>query len=101
MDVRYLLLIDPRTIAPLDAETIIEGVTACGRLVVVDEASPVCNMASEVASLVATRCPQALKAPVVKLNPPAVPIPFSPTLEAAYLPNAEAVVAAVKRALGK
>ena len=97
----YVTLIDPRTLVPLDTDTILEGVETCGRLVVVDEASPVCSMASEIASLVATHCPQVLKAPVVKVNPPPVPVPFSPALEQAYLPQPEDVVKAVKKTLGR
>lgn len=92
-------IVDPRTIAPLDGATIVEAVLDCGRLVVVDEASPVCGMASEIAALAATACVPALKAPVQTVTPPAVPIPFSPALEAAYLPTADAVVDAVKRTL--
>ncbi len=92
-------IIDPRTIAPLDTATIVDAIAACGRLVVVDEASPVCGMASEIAALAATECPRALKAPVQKVTPPAVPIPFSPALEAAYLPTAKAIAAAVRRTL--
>ncbi|MEQ8661008.1 MAG: transketolase C-terminal domain-containing protein, partial [Gammaproteobacteria bacterium] len=49
-------VVDPRTIAPLDTETILEAVRECGRLVVVDESHPVCSMAAEVAALVATTC---------------------------------------------
>lgn len=92
-------LIDPRTLAPLDTDAIVEAITDCGRLVVVDEASPVCGMASEIAALAATRCVRALKAPVERVTPPAVPVPFSPVLEAAYLPTTDAIVAAVKRTL--
>jgi len=92
-------IVDPRTIAPLDTDTIVEAIEDCGRLVVVDEASPVCGMASEIAALAATHCPRALKAPVQKVTPPAVPIPFSPALEAAYLPTAADIAAAVRRTL--
>jgi pyruvate/2-oxoglutarate/acetoin dehydrogenase E1 component len=92
-------IVDPRTIAPLDTDTIVEAIAGCGRLVVVDEASPVCGMASEIAALAATECPRALKAAVQKVTPPAVPIPFSPALEAAYLPTAEAIAAAVRKTL--
>ena len=56
-------LVDPRTIAPLDTTTIVEAIVDCGRLIVVDEASPVCGMASEIAALAATESPHALKAP--------------------------------------
>lgn len=92
-------IVDPRTISPLDTDTIVESIVTCGRLVVVDEASPVCGMASEIAALAATECPRALKAPVQKVTPPAAPIPFSPALEQAYLPSVEAIVMAVKKTL--
>ncbi len=97
----HCTLIDPRTVAPLDTDTILDAVKECGRLVVVDEASPVCGMASEIASLIATSCPEKLRAPVAKVTPPAVPIPFSPALEQIYLPSAEQIVDAVKRSLGR
>ena len=92
-------LVDPRTIAPLDTDTLVEAIVDCGRSVVVDEASPVCGMASEIAALAAKHCVPALKAPVQTVTPPAVPIPFSPALEAAYLPTAAAIVNAVMRTL--
>ncbi len=94
-----ITIIDPQTIAPLDSDTILDAVADCGRLVVVDEASPVCGMASEIAALVATRCPQVLKAPVATVTPPPVPVPFSPPLEAAYVPTAAQVVAAIRKTL--
>jgi pyruvate/2-oxoglutarate/acetoin dehydrogenase E1 component len=92
-------LLDPRTIAPLDRETILDAVRACGRLVVVDEAGPVCGTAAEIAALVATTCPATLRAPVVTVTPPHTPVPFSPELEKRYLPTADDVVAAVRRTL--
>lgn len=92
-------IVDPRTIAPLDTDTLIEAIGECGRLVVVDEASPVCGMASEVAALAARHRLGSMKAPVQCVTPPATPIPFSPVLEAAYLPTAAAVVEAVGRTL--
>lgn len=93
-------LVDPRSIAPLDAETILDCVRECGRLVVVDESHPVCSMASEIASLVATTCPEALRAPVVKCTAPHVPVPFSPGLEARYAPTPATVADAVRRCVG-
>jgi pyruvate dehydrogenase E1 component beta subunit len=86
---------------PLDVETIVEAIEDCGRLVIVEEASPVCGMASEIAALAATHCPGALKAAVRKVTPPAVPVPFSPALEAAYLPSVEDIAAAVRGTLGR
>ncbi|MEQ8496489.1 MAG: alpha-ketoacid dehydrogenase subunit beta [Gammaproteobacteria bacterium] len=92
-------LVDPRTIAPLDTETILDCVRECGRLVVVDESHPVCSMASEIAALVATSCPEVLRAPVVKCTAPHAPVPFSPGLEKHYAPSADAVEEAVRKCL--
>lgn len=92
-------VIDPRTISPLDTDTILDAVKDCGRLVIVDEAGPLCGTASEIASLVATNCPEAVRAPVVKVTPPHAPVPFSPALETAYLPDATQVIAAVRKTM--
>jgi len=57
-------VVDPRTISPLDTETILETVKETGRLVIVDEANPRCGMAVDVAGLVAERAFDSLKAPI-------------------------------------
>ncbi|GAA2851301.1 alpha-ketoacid dehydrogenase subunit beta [Streptosporangium fragile] len=89
-------VIDPRTTSPLDEETILESVGRTGRLVVVDEAGPRCGMAADIASLVATRAFDALRAPVRTVTPPHTPVPFSPVLEDVYVPDAVCVVEAVR-----
>ncbi|HJS86097.1 MAG TPA: alpha-ketoacid dehydrogenase subunit beta [Acetobacteraceae bacterium] len=93
-------VIDPRTTSPLDTGTILESVEETGRLVVVDEASPRCNMATDVSALVAQEAFGALKAPIRMVCPPHVPVPFSPTLEDAYIPSAEKIEAAVRAVMG-
>jgi pyruvate dehydrogenase E1 component beta subunit len=80
-------VIDPRTISPLDEQTILESVETTGRLVVVDEAYPRCGMAADIASIVAEKAFHALKAPIRKVTPPHTPVPFAPNLEDAYLPD--------------
>jgi acetoin:2,6-dichlorophenolindophenol oxidoreductase subunit beta len=90
-------VIDPRTISPLDEETILESVQKTGRLVVVDEAYPRCGMAADVASIVAEKAFDFLKAPIRKVTPPHTPIPFAPNLEDAYLPSADKIAAAVRQ----
>jgi len=80
-------VIDPRTVSPLDEETILESVKETGRLVVVDEASPRCNLATDIVALVATKAFSALKAPVSIVAPPHTPVPFAPALEDAYVPS--------------
>jgi pyruvate dehydrogenase E1 component beta subunit len=89
-------LIDPRTVSPLDEDTILESVEETGRLVVVDESYPRCNLATDVAALVAERAFEALKAPIVRVTPPHTPVPFSPVLENAYIPSPERIAQAVR-----
>jgi len=92
-------VIDLRTLSPLDIDTVIESVEKTGRLVCVDEASPRCNIATDVAAQVAQQAFKALKGPIQMVSPPHTPVPFSPVLEDLYLPSAAQVAAAVKRTL--
>lgn len=89
-------VIDPRTISPLDEDTILESVEKTGRLVVVDEAYPRCGMAADIASIVAEKAFRTLKAPIRKVTPPHTPIPFAPNLEDAYLPSPNKIAATVR-----
>ena len=89
-------VIDPRTTSPLDTGTILDCVTETGRLVVVDEASPRCNLATDISALVAQEAFDALRAPIRMVSPPHVPVPFAPNLEDLYIPNVERVEAAVR-----
>jgi len=89
-------LIDPRTISPLDEDSILESVEKTGRLVVVDEAHPRCGMAADIAALVADKAFKSLKAPVKCVTAPHTPVPFSPVLEDAFIPSDMAVAAAAR-----
>ena len=93
-------VIDPRTTSPLDAETILESVEETGRLVIVDEASPRCNVATDIAALVADKAFGALKAPVKIVSPPHTPVPFAAELEDLYIPGSERIEAAVREVAG-
>jgi pyruvate dehydrogenase E1 component beta subunit len=88
-------VVDPRTTSPLDTEVIIESVEGTGRLIVVDEANPLCNMASEVISTVATEALGAFRAPPVKISAPHTPVPAAPNLEKLYIPSVDAIEEAV------
>ena len=88
-------VIDPRTTSPLDADTILESVEKTGRLVVVDEATPRCGMAADIAALVADQGFEFLKAPIKQVTAPHTPVPFAPALEKLYLPNPDKIEAAV------
>ncbi len=94
-------IVDPRTSSPLDEECIIETVEETGRLVVVDESNPRCSLATDIVSLVTTNAFSALKGPPQVVTAPHCPVPFSPTLEQAYIPSPEKIVAAVRRTMGK
>src|SRR3989454_23782 len=94
-------VIDPRTLVPLDTEAIRASVRKTGRLVVVDEAPATCSAASEIVALV-TEDPDtfhALKAPVQRVCAAPVPVPFSPPLERAALPDQTRIKTAVRRVL--
>ncbi len=89
-------ILDLRTTSPMDEDSILESVEKTGRLVVVDEASPRCNIATDVSALVAQKSFRSLKAPIRMVTPPHTPVPFSDVLEDEYLPNPGKVAAAVQ-----
>lgn len=90
-------VIDPRTLVPLDAETILASVRKTGRLVAVDPAHRTCSAASEIAAIVAERAFPALRAPVARVTTPDTHIPFSPALEARLFPSKQSIADAVRR----
>jgi pyruvate dehydrogenase E1 component beta subunit len=95
-------VIDPRTLVPLDVDTIRQSIRKTGRLVVVDESAPVCSMASEIAAVVAEdweTC-RMLRAPVRRLCMPPVPVPFSPPLEDFVLPDQSRIASTVRELVG-
>jgi pyruvate/2-oxoglutarate/acetoin dehydrogenase E1 component len=93
-------VVDPRSISPLDEETILASVEKTNRLIVIDEANPRCNVATDIAALVADKGFDFLDAPIKRITAPHTPVPFSPPLEDLYLPTPQKVVAAVSEMLG-
>ncbi|MFN7923171.1 MAG: dehydrogenase E1 component subunit alpha/beta [Bryobacteraceae bacterium] len=89
-------VIDPRTVSPLDTATILASVHKTGRLLVVDEAFGPCSVASEIAAQVADSGFDDLDAPIKRLNGAFAPTPYSPTLEAAVVPSADSIAAAIR-----
>jgi pyruvate/2-oxoglutarate/acetoin dehydrogenase E1 component len=94
-------IVDLRTLSPLDLDTVLESVTKTGRLVCVDEASPRCNIATDIAAQVAMHAFGALKAQIEMVSPPHTPVPFSPTLEDLYIPSGAQIADAVRKTLKK
>ncbi|WP_372398508.1 alpha-ketoacid dehydrogenase subunit beta [Azospirillum sp. HJ39] len=92
-------VIDLRTLSPIDWDTIVESVERTGRLVVVDEAHPRCNLATDIAAFVGQNAFGALKAGVQMVTAPHTPVPFAPSLEDLYVPSADSIAAAVRRTL--
>jgi pyruvate dehydrogenase E1 component beta subunit len=89
-------VVDPRTLSPLDEDTLLDSIRKTGRLVVVDEDNPRCSVATDIASLAATRVLDYLNAPVRLVTAPHTPVPFSPSLEDFYIPTPERVVDAAR-----
>ena len=80
-------VIDLRTLAPLDADAIAASVERTGKVLIAHEATRSCGVGAEVAAVIGERCFEHLDAPVRRLTAPDVPIPFSPPLEQAVLPQ--------------
>jgi len=92
-----LEIVDPRTLTPLDKETILESVKKTGRLLVADEGHKTAGVAAEIAAIAAEEAIEYLKAPVMRVCSPDTPVPFSPPLEQAYIPDVKDIMPAVKR----
>ncbi len=89
-------VIDPRTIAPLDIDTVLASVAKTGRLLIVDEAFSPFGVGAEIAAQIADRGFDDLDAPIRRLNGLHTPTPYSPPLEAAVVPNVAAIVGAIR-----
>jgi 2-oxoisovalerate dehydrogenase E1 component len=89
-------VIDPRTVSPLDAETILRSVAKTGRLLIVDEAFAPCSVAAEIAATVGDQGFNDLDAPIKRLHGAFAPTPYSPPLEAAVTPNPDAIAQALR-----
>jgi len=89
-------VLDLRSLQPLDEDAILATLEKTGSLVVVDEATPRCGIASDVAALCVDRGFDFLNTPVRRVTAPHTPVPFSKVLEDAWRPNAQDVVEAVR-----
>jgi len=94
-------VVDLRTVAPMDKTAILASVKKTGRLVVVHEAWKFGGSGGEVAAMVAEEAFGDLKAPIVRVAPPHIPIPFSTPLNKMYLPDKQKIVGAIKKVLYK
>jgi len=92
-------ILDPRTIQPLDIETVVNSVKKTGHLAIAEDDSKTGGVGAEIAASIAERAIDYLDAPIVRIAAPDIPIPFSPTLEQEYMPDKEKIVEAVKSLL--
>ena len=92
-------VVDPRTIVPLDKDTILKSVEKTGRMVVVDPAHKSCSVASEIAAMVAQEGFWTLQAPIQRVASLDCHFPFSPALEKLVFPNEEKITDAIYAAV--
>jgi 2-oxoisovalerate dehydrogenase E1 component beta subunit len=90
-------VVDLRTIVPLDEDTVLRSIEKTSRALVLYESHRFLGVGAEVAAMIAERAFEHLDAPVMRLAPPNTPVPFSPPLEDAYLPQVADIEAAVER----
>ena len=90
-------LVDIRTLSPLDFDTISHSVEKTGRLLIVEEDVGFCGWGAEIAAQTAEQLLYSLKSPIVRIAAPYTPIPFSPVLEKAYLPQAQTVTGTARK----
>jgi pyruvate dehydrogenase E1 component beta subunit len=93
-------VIDPRTLVPLDKQTLFASVEKTNRVIVTDEEVKRSGASAELAALIAEECFDALDAPVKRVAAADVPMPFSPELEKLVVPKAEQLMIAVRELLG-
>ena len=92
-------IVDPRTLSPLDTETIRASVGKTGRAVICEEDSSFAGTGAEIAAMIAENCFKDLQAPVVRVGMPHVPMPFAPPLADSVVPQVDSVVDAVRRVM--
>jgi len=94
-------VVDPRTLRPLDLQTIVSSVKKTGRLVIVEEGWPFCGLGAQIAASVYEVAFDYLDAPILRVTGEDVPMPYSRPLEDAAIPDHARVIAAVKSLLSK
>lgn len=95
-----LEVVDPRTLSPLDEETIIKSVEKTSRLIVMHEEVKFAGSGAEIAAMAAEKCFDYLDAPIMRIGAPFTPVPFASGLEAAYIPNEADLIGTVRKILG-
>ncbi len=90
-------VVDPKTIQPLDKRTIVDSVKKTGRLVVASDEMKTGGVGAEIGATVFEEAIDYLKAPLVRVCSPDIPVPFAPPLEREYMPNAQKLEQAIEK----
>lgn len=90
-------IVDLRTLLPLDKETILRSIEKTSKAVIVHEDTRTLGVGAEVSAILAEEAFDLLDGPIVRVTAPDTPVPFSPPLEEAFLPNWEKILAAARR----
>jgi pyruvate dehydrogenase E1 component beta subunit len=90
-------IVDPRTISPLDKETILNSINKTSKVVIAHEAVKIGGIGGEIAATIAEEALDFLDAPILRVGAPFTPNPYSKPLEDNYLPSSKDIVAAVKK----
>lgn len=96
-----LEVVDPRSLSPLDEETILNSVKKTHRLLIVHEEVKFAGSGAEIAAVAAEKAFDYLDAPILRVAAPFTPVPFSPVLEAEFIPGEEKIIEAAKTMMGK
>src|SRR5205085_12517833 len=90
-------IVDLRTLLPLDKETILTSIAKTSKALIVHEDTRTLGVGAEVSAILAEEAFDLLDGPIVRVTAPDTPVPFSPPLEKAFLPNADKILAAAQR----
>ena len=94
-------VIDPRTLVPLDKDTIIQSVAKTGHVIISHEAHRRSGPGAEISAVLAEEAIEYLDGPIIRIGAKNVPLPYSPELENHVLPNTADIVNAAKQLCGK
>jgi 2-oxoisovalerate dehydrogenase E1 component beta subunit len=92
-------IIDLRTVLPYDKELVLESVRRCNRVIVLHEDTLTNGIGGDIAAFIAQEAFESLDAPVTRMASLDTPVPFSPPLEKAFLPNAEKILIEARKLL--
>lgn len=94
-------IVDPRTLVPLDMDTIVRSVQKTHRVVVAHEAVRFCGVGAEIAAQITEQAFDYLDGPPMRIGAPSSPVPYSPVLEKAWMPGADDIVDAARQLVGR